>query len=70
MFLIKLEGLYGNEKFNAYYRELGYCFDFVNDKKYATAFSNQDKILKILDHADWYCKQYNASSMSVVPLRG
>ena len=70
MFLIKLEGLYGNEKFNAYYRENGDCFDFVNDKKYATAFSNQDKILKILDHAGWYCKQYNASSMSVVPLRG
>ena len=70
MFLIKMENLYGQENCIAYYRKLGDCFDLVYDTKYATKFTNQDEILKILDHADWYCKQYNASSMSVVPLRG
>lgn len=70
MFLIKMENLYGQENCNAYYRKLGHCFDFVNDPKYATKFSNQDEILKILDHAEWYCKMYASEALTVVPLRG
>ena len=70
MFLIKIEGLYGSDNLNAYYRKDGDCFNFCAYKNRATVFTNQDEILKILDHSDWYCKQFGAKTLSIVPLRG
>lgn len=44
----------------AHYRKQGiYCFDFVNDKALATDLTEQE-VSKILEHADYYLKQYGA----------
>lgn len=70
MFLIKLVNLYGMEGKNAYYKERGDCFDFTWDKNHATRFSDQDKMLRILDHSEYYCSIYGAKELCIVPLEG
>jgi hypothetical protein len=60
---VKMIGLYGLPNRNAYFRKQGSgCFDFVNDKKYASALTVPEAV-KITLAADWYCKGYNAEKM-------
>ena len=56
-------GLYGMENSKAYYRKIGDgCFDFVNDKKFASDITREEA-KKIMESQDWYLKQYNAEFM-------
>ncbi len=60
-----IQNLYGiNDGRKAYYRKLGLCFDFVGSKKYASDLT-QEEVNKIMNHAQWYKKQYNASEIGV-----
>ena len=62
---IVIHNLYGlKDGRKAYYRKLGDRFDFVPDKQFATDLTRQE-CEKIISHKDWYCKQYNASDMTV-----
>ena len=63
---IYIKNLYGiNDGRKAYYRKQGrYCFDFVNAQQYASDLT-KDEAEKIMQHAEWYKKQYNASEMAV-----
>lgn len=62
---IVIHNLYGlNDGRKAYFRKLGDCFDFVNDKKYATPLTPIE-MGEIFKYSDWYCKQYNASHMTI-----
>lgn len=59
---VKMVTHYGQ---TAYYRKLGeYCFDFVTRKEYATDLSEKNTE-HVLAHADWYGKQYHATSVEV-----
>lgn len=61
--LVKMIGLYGLPNQTAYYRKQGDgCFDFVNDKKYASELTISEAV-KIIFVSDWYCKGYNAEKM-------
>lgn len=64
---VKMVGLYGlDDSHISYYRKQGrYCFDFVFDIEYASPLT-EEECDKILDGADWYCKQYNANRLEVV----
>lgn len=66
MFYIYIENLYGiNDGRKAYYRRRGIgCFDFVNSKEYASAFTKEE-VYKIMAHADWYKNQYKADTMGI-----
>ena len=60
---IKMIGLYGMENSKAYYRKIGDgCFDFVNDKKFASDITREEAE-KIMENQDWYLKQYKAEFM-------
>ena len=62
---IVIHNLYGlKDGRKAYYRKLGDRFDFVPDKQFATDLTRQE-CEKIISNKDWYCKQYNASDMTV-----
>jgi hypothetical protein len=57
-----LYGLHDGDK--AYFRKLGDCFDFVSDKQFASNLT-QKECEEIICQKEWYCKQYNASDMTV-----
>ena len=60
-----IENLYGiNDGKKAYYRKLGLCFDFVNSAQYASDLT-ESEVEKIMQHAEWYKAQYNASGMGI-----
>ena len=64
---IVIHNLYGinNPKLKSYFRKQGTgCFDFVSDEKFASELTEAEA-LKIFKSADWYCKQYNASHMTI-----
>ena len=62
---IVIHNLYGLKDGNkAYFRKLGDCFDFVSDKKFAADLTQQE-CDEIMSHEEWYCKQYNASHMTI-----
>ena len=61
---VKMTGLYGGMNYDAWFRKLGDCFDFVNKREFATDLTAEE-CGKVLDHADWYCKQYNAQKMMI-----
>jgi len=55
-----LKGLYGDKERIAYMRKQGiYCFDFVNDKSFASDYTEAEAE-KIIAHSEWYCKMYAA----------
>lgn len=57
---IKMIGLYGMENQKAYFRKVGDgCFEFCSNKKYASVLSKEEA-KQVLEHKDWYLKQYNA----------
>lgn len=62
---IKMTNLYGLEGTEAYYRENGDCFDFVNRAEFASELT-EEKVAKVMNSADWYCKQYGASALEIV----
>ncbi len=70
MFLIRMIGLYGDPERIAYYRASGDLWNFAPDAERATRFSDPDEILSIIEHSDFYCKQFNAERLEIVPLRG
>lgn len=61
-----IKNLYGiNDGSKAYYRKQGIgCFDFVNRKEYAYDLT-EDEADKIMNHAEYYKKQYSASEMAI-----
>lgn len=63
---IAIHNLYGiKDGRKAYYRKQGDCgFDFVNDKKFASDLT-ADECAAIKMEEDWFCKQFNASHMTV-----
>lgn len=62
---IFIKNLYGlNDGKKAYYRKLGLCFDFVNKEEFASDLT-EDEVKRVLDHGEWYMKQYNASEIGV-----
>lgn len=62
---IKMIGLYGMPNHDAWFRKQGTgCFDFVNDKAYASLLTIQEAT-KIMAGADWYCKGYGAEKMVI-----
>ncbi len=59
---IKMIGLYGMD-YEAWYRKQGTeCFDFVNDRKYASDLT-KDEVDNILKFSDFYIKQYGAKEL-------
>ena len=58
-------GMYGTRNCDAYYRKIGQCFDFVNDKKLASEFSSEE-VKRIVQHTENYLKQYNAEGLMVI----
>lgn len=62
---VYLKNLYGikNDR-KAYYRGQGDCFDFCCKKENARDLTKEEA-LHILDYADWYKKQFNASDMGI-----
>lgn len=63
---VYLKNLYGIKNGSkSYYRKQGkYCFDFCCKKEDASDLTKEEA-LRILDYADWYKKQYNASVMGI-----
>ena len=63
---VYIQNLYGiKDEGKAYFRKQGLgCFDFVNSTKYATDLT-QEEVDRILSHADFYKKQYNADTMGI-----
>lgn len=62
---IAIKNLYDIEdEHKAWYRKLGLCFDFVNDKKYATDLT-EEEINGVLQYKEFYLNQYKASEMLV-----
>ena len=60
-----LHHVYGMEDKTSYFRKVGsYCFEFTWDKSYASILSAEE-VEKVMKYADWYCKQYGASYMTV-----
>lgn len=70
MFAIKLIGLYGLDDHDAYYREQGDCFDFVNSRDYCTKYDADcyPRIKKTFDYKEWYIKQYGAKDLVLVDI--
>ena len=63
---IRMNNLYGMKGQSAWYRKQGTgCFDFVNRKEFASDLTEQE-CKKIVEHASWYCSQYNAESIEIV----
>lgn len=55
---------------SAWYRKQGTgCFDFVNRKEFASDLTGQE-CNKIVEHASWYCSQYDADSIEIVDSDG
>lgn len=63
---VYIQNLYGmNDGNKAYYRKQGvHCFDFVNDKKYASNLS-EDETKEILRYKSYYTKMYGALKMGI-----
>lgn len=62
---VYLKNLYGiKDGDKAYYRGQGGCFDFCCNKENASDLTKEEA-LHILEHADWYKKQFNASDMGI-----
>ena len=60
---VRMNGLYGMNC-TAWYRKSGDCFDFVNDKKYASDLLPEE-CERIVKYSDWYCKQFGAANMTI-----
>ena len=58
---VKMTGLYQiDDGKPAYFRKPGVgCFDFVNDKAFASDLT-EDEADNVLKHGAWYLKQFNA----------
>lgn len=63
--IIKMNNLYGHEDSVAYYRKNGDCFDFSWSIEYASDLTKEEAN-KIMEHEEFYCKQYGASSLEIV----
>ena len=64
---IAIENLYGvKDGRRAYYRKLGLCYDFVNDKAFSSELT-ESEALNVLKHKDAYLKQYGAERMVIEP---
>ena len=64
--IIKMMGLYGFDDTKAYFREIGDgCFDFVNNKKYASDLSREEAE-KVMKHKDWYLNNYKADIIFIM----
>lgn len=61
---LKLVGLYGLDDCVAWFRQLGLCYDFVNDKKYASELT-PEYAERIISSKDYYIKQYNAKDLVI-----
>lgn len=62
---VRMNNVYGISGVYAYYRKDGDCFSFAATEKNATDMSVEDAN-KVLEHSDWYCKQFGAESMCLV----
>lgn len=64
---VYIYNLYGiKDGKRAYYRKNGdYCFDFVNSIEFASELT-EEEVNEIMEHKDWYCKQFNAEGMEKV----
>lgn len=61
---IKMSGLYGLDH-NAWYQKVGDgCFQFVNDKRFASDMS-ETECQKVLEHGEFYLNGYNADMISI-----
>lgn len=60
--IVNLYGIQDGRK--AYYRKLGSCFDFVNDKKNCSELTENEAV-NILNHKDFYLEMYNAEKMLI-----
>lgn len=61
---VYIKNLYGikNDR-KAYYRKQGIgCFDFVNQKKFASNLA-EEEVEEILAHSDYYTKMYGADEI-------
>lgn len=64
--IIKMMGLYGFDDTKAYFRKIGDgCFDFVNDKKYASNLSIEEAE-EVMKYKDWYLNNYKADIMFII----
>ena len=64
--IIKIIGLYGLDNTKAYFRKSGDgCFDFVNNKKYASNLSSEEAE-EVMKHKDWYLNNYEADIMLII----
>lgn len=63
---VKMSGLYGLNDSDAWYQKVGDgCFQFVNDRKFASDMS-EPECRNVLEHGEWSMNQYNASVISIV----
>lgn len=62
---LALHNLYGMKSDRkSWYRKNGDCFDFVNDKSFATDMTPEE-CKRVKRHEIYYCLQYNASHMTI-----
>ena len=61
---VYIKNLYGiNDGRKAYYRNQGIgCFDFVNQKKFASDLT-KGEVAKIIEHSDFYKNMYKANEI-------
>lgn len=62
---IAIVNLYGSQDGDkAYYRKLGLCFDFVNNKNLASELTEKEAV-NVLEHKDFYLKMFGAEKMII-----
>ena len=65
-YVIRMNGLYGDDSMFAYYRADGDCFNFCHTLENATKFDTHEAVEKIMQNQDFFCKQFNAKGLEVL----
>ena len=62
---IRMNGLYGIDTITAWYRKNGDLFNFAPKKEFASELTKEEAD-KVMEHAEWYLNQFNATSMQIM----
>lgn len=69
-YVLKLFNVYDSADIHAFYREdEDGCFSFCPSVAFATIKDSADDFREIMDHKDYYLKQFNARDMYPVHIR-
>ena len=69
-YVLKVFNIYDSADIHAYYKEDGDgCLPFCSSVKYATIKDSADDFREMMEHKDYYLKQFNARDMYPVQIR-